>query len=113
MEVNDEKNKVKDQLDRELQSIKFTKYQEVIERTHPVSYKQRLFAFWNKEIDIPLVPVSATLAFFLFFVWGGSEWKDERQTNVIQRELVDAGGSTYWKDDLEKVVSLRESKNES
>ena len=105
--MRQEKEVIKKQLNNELKTVKFTQHQKVLSRTHPVSTKEKLAAFLNKEIEIPLVPIFATLA-LLIFSWGlGMEQK--QQTDSFSRELVEAGGNMYWKDDLERVVVLREN----
>jgi hypothetical protein len=107
MEVENEKNKVKKQLEQELQNVRFTKHQEVMNRTHPVSFKHKLASFWNKEIEIPLLPIGAALT-LLLFSWGISGFNPEQQTTTPERELVEFGGNMYWKDELEKVVVFHE-----
>ena len=102
-----EKDSVKRQLEHELKQITFTKHQEVLKRTHPVSLKQKLRAFWNKEVEIPLIPIGAVLT-LVFFTWGISEFNHEHEPLTVKRELVQVGGNTYWKDELEKVVVLYE-----
>ncbi|MBM4764401.1 hypothetical protein [Bacillus sp. B15-48] len=108
--MNDEKKQIKAQLDRELQEVKFTKQQKVLNRTHPISFKQRLLALWNKELEVPLLPVSSVII-LTFLVFGMFAWNNEPHTSLSQRELVEAGGNTYWKDELEKVVVLHEGEN--
>ncbi|SEM95856.1 hypothetical protein SAMN05192533_107144 [Mesobacillus persicus] len=105
--MRQEKEAIKKRLNDELQHVKFTQHQEVLNRTHPVSAKEKLATFWNKEIEIPLVPVFAIFS-LLIFSWGmGMEQK--QQNHSISRQLVEVGGNVYWEDELERVVVLREN----
>jgi len=106
--MNREKEKMKQQLDKELQHIQFTKQQEVLKRTHPVDFKERLASLWNKEIEIPILPVCTviTILFLSFGFWG---FTNEKEHQPLQRELVEAGGNVYWKDQLEKAVVIYEN----
>lgn len=105
--MKQQKEVIKKQLNDELNHVKFTQHQKVLNRTHPVSVKGKLAAFWNKEIEIPLIPVFATLSLLVFSLGLGMEHK--QQTYSTSRELVEAGGNMYWKDELERVVVLREN----
>lgn len=103
-----EKEKMKEQLDKELQHIRFTKQQEVLKRTHPVHFKERLASLWNKEIEISLLPI-CTVMTFLFLSLGIWGFTNEKEHQPLQRELVEAGGNVYWKDQLEKAVVIYEN----
>lgn len=102
------KVKIKQQLDKELQHIRFTKQHEVLKRTHPVDFKERLASFWNKEIEIPLLPICTiiTCLFLSVGIWG---FTNEKEHQPLQRELVEAGGNVYWKDQLERAVVIYEN----
>lgn len=103
-----EKDRLIRQLEEELKHVTFNKHQEVLARTHPLSWREKLKSFWNKEVEIPLIPVGGFLTLFLF-LWGISTYDHEQdQVEIAQRELVEVGGNTYWKDELEKVVVRHE-----
>jgi hypothetical protein len=105
--VDHEKERIKKQLEHELKHITFTNQQKVLARTHPVTRKEKLMALWNKEVEIPLLPVGTVLT-LLFLAWGISTFDIEQKTVLAERELVEVGGNTYWKDELEKVVVFHE-----
>jgi hypothetical protein len=108
--MNREKEKFKQKLDEELQPVKFTKQQDVLNRINPVTFKEKLSSFMNKEIEIPLMPTFTAFA-ILFFSWGLWMFTNEKdsQTLLTHQELVEVGGNIYWKDQLERVVVLYEN----
>jgi hypothetical protein len=108
--MNQEKEKFKQKLDDELRHVKFTKQQDILNRIYPVTWKDKLSSFLNKEVEIPLMPVftAATLVFFSWGVWTFTNEKDP-QPLLSHQELVEAGGNIYWKDQLERAVVLNEN----
>jgi hypothetical protein len=101
---------LKRQLDNELEQIQFTTKQAVIKRVYPTSWKEKLHKLWNKEITIPLIPVSVTFVLLIVSL-GYLELKPvERQvTETDERELIQVAGNYYWKDDLERVLMNNEN----
>ncbi|SHF86332.1 hypothetical protein [Ornithinibacillus halophilus] len=101
-----EKKRFKNQLDHELQNIHFNKQEEVLDKAYPTTWKQKLSKLWNKEIDIPLLPVGAVFVLMLF----GYGYKDIFNNDRMyeDKELVEIAGNTYWKDELEKVMGKYE-----
>lgn len=104
--VNSRQN-IRDQLDQELQNITFTSADKVHARIHPTTWRQRIYALWNKEVEIRGSTAGAILlAFTLFLGIGGIR---SLQTDIDMndnRQQIKLGGSTYWKGELEKVVKL-------
>ncbi|TVY01194.1 hypothetical protein [Cohnella terricola] len=107
--MNRERERIKNRLDEELGGLQFGGQEETLRRTHPRSWRDRLRAFWNKEIEVSLLPLGASLAVILAVAAiyqlsdakndsGDTDWRDGRQ-------LVEAGGNTYWKDDYERAVA--------
>ncbi|WP_158629981.1 hypothetical protein [Cohnella sp. AR92] len=110
---------IRKKLDEELGDLHFLKSAEVLERTHPRSWRAKLRAIWNYELELPLIPISASLAVLLAILFvvpfKGDVYKGERRGDSphADRQLVEAGGNTYWKDDYEKAVEDVEIKDQS
>ncbi|WP_090117691.1 hypothetical protein [Cohnella sp. OV330] len=106
-------------LDEELEELRFLKGAEVLNRTHPRSLPAKLRALWNYEIELPLIPVGASFAVLLVILFAAQfeEHTDQGDlagdTPRADRQLVEAGGNTYWKDDYEKAVKSVEVKDQS
>lgn len=106
----------KTRLDKELGELHFMKQEEVLKQAFPATRSERLRALWNKEIELPVVPGAA--AALLLFVWLGVQRsppvsEPEHPAPASVRQLVEAGGNTYWKDELEKAVTYAENQNKS
>ncbi len=103
------KERLKKQLDKELQSVKFSLQEEVMKKVQRPSFPQRLSALLNKEVEIPLLPVGVVLA--LFFSWGIKDIipEENQPDGNKERELIQAGGNTYWKDLYEKAAGKNEN----
>lgn len=106
---NTEREAIKQLLDEELQSIHFEGHERVLKMTHPPTFGARLLALWNKEIEIPVKPIGAIGAIILVVTLTlyQPEVKHHPQQGVQQhknRELIEAGGNTYWKDIYEQAV---------
>jgi sporulation protein YlmC with PRC-barrel domain len=111
---NTEREAIQQQLDEELQLIHFEGHERVLKMTHPPTFGARLFAFWNKEIEIPVKPIGAIGAIILVvsLTLHQPEVKYPPQQNVQQhqtRELIEAGGNTYWKDIYDQAVKRHEN----
>ncbi|WP_017754807.1 hypothetical protein [Calidifontibacillus oryziterrae] len=104
--LNKEISEIKKQLDNELRHIHFSNENNVLERSHPRTFLQKIKYWWNKEITIPLVPVGAIIVIVM-----GSALTDElgslnSQKQVIsqQRQLVKIAGNIYWNDLVEEEL---------
>ncbi|QTH41465.1 hypothetical protein J4772_28600 [Cohnella sp. LGH] len=102
-------------LREELEELRFGGQEDVVRRTHPRSWSDRLLALWNMELELPIVPLGLSFVILLAvaaasqlrsFSDDGSEAADNR------RELVEVGGNTYWKDDYERAVAAIENKDQ-
>ncbi|MED5015781.1 hypothetical protein P9847_00500 [Paenibacillus chibensis] len=106
---------LKEQLESELSGLRFTREAEVIKRTHPVTFRGRLRAFWNKELELPVVPLGTAFALlltstFLYHAVRPPKSGPEMSGEVPQqRELVKSGGSIYWKDEIERRLPHHEN----
>jgi hypothetical protein len=111
MKRDTEREFIKKRLDEELSALYFTRDDEVLRRAHPRSWKERLAALWNKEIEVPLFPLGVSMAVILTVVTLTQleSFMDADGTLEEQRQLIEAGGNTYWKDDYEKAVASVES----
>ncbi len=109
-----ERESMNKRLREELEELRFGGQEDVVRRTHPRSWSDRLLALWNKELELPIVPLGLSLVILLAVAAAsqlrssddGSEAADNR------RELVEVGGNTYWKDDYEKAVAAIENKDQ-
>ncbi len=97
---------LKKQLDKEMNQITFSKQQEVMDRLHPLSFKQKALLIWNKEIELPLLPLVAAVVVFLTL---GIKYNDATHIAQPKDELVEIDGYRYWKGDLEKMVTRYEN----
>lgn len=112
--MNTERDTVKKRLDEELKNLQFTGHDRVIKQTHPPTFGARLLALWNKEIEIPVKPIGAIGAIILIvsLTLHQPEIKQRPQQNTpqrVNRELIEAGGNTYWKDIYEQAVKKHEN----
>ena len=112
--MNTEQEAIKQQLDEELEPIRFTGHEQVIRRTHPPTLQNRLLTFWNMEIQLPLKPIAALSAIILVTVVAvHSTQIEEPQFPVTKqldtRELVEAGGNIYWKDVYKQAVKQHDN----
>jgi hypothetical protein len=119
MKTEQEQEFIRRRLEEELGDLRFLKGAEVLDRTHPRSWRAKLRALWNYELELPLIPIGASFAVLLaiFLVDQLQEDTGKGQPTVDMsrsgRQLVEAGGNTYWKDDYEKAVEGVESKDQS
>lgn len=106
--MKNQRKTLKKQLDKEMNHITFSKQQEVIDRLHPVSFKQKALLIWNKEIELSLLPLVAIVAVILSL---GIKYNDVTPDNVAKTkdEMVEIDEYRYWKDDLEKMVTRYEN----
>ncbi|GAA3401699.1 hypothetical protein ACFFNY_13210 [Paenibacillus hodogayensis] len=101
---------LRERLREELEPLRFDAVEQVVRRTHPRTFGQRLRAWWNKELEIPVVPGGAAVAMvlFLFGIQQAASPHKRNEAAAGTRQLVEAGGSMYWKDQLEKAVPSAE-----
>ncbi|MFC5404941.1 hypothetical protein [Cohnella soli] len=106
-----EQTHISQRLDEELNIVKFTRAEETIRRTHPRTRRDRLHAWWNKELRVPLLPIGVgfVVAMTLFVGIRLKEISIRGEVPLYERrELVQAGGNMYWKDEYEKAVAFRD-----
>lgn len=109
-----EQEAIKQRLEEELQDIHFTSYDQVLKQTHPPNFGARLLALWNKELEIPVKPIAAISMVVLVLTLTSTPFKIKDSPNKSvpqsgQRELIVAGGNTYWKDIYEQAVKRHEN----
>ncbi|RST59785.1 hypothetical protein D5F11_010250 [Siminovitchia terrae] len=106
--MKNQRKTLKKQLDKEMNHITFSKQQEVIDRLHPVSFKQKALLIWNKEIELSLLPLVAIVVVILSL---GIKYNDVTPDHVAKTkdELVEIDEYRYWKGDLEKMVTRYEN----
>ncbi|WP_150265541.1 hypothetical protein [Paenibacillus tepidiphilus] len=108
--MDNERERIRQQLEEELEPLTFSGAERVLRQTHPASRSGRLHAWWNKELEIPLRPLGAGAAIVLLGIVlvlaprGESGKEQEAGSPPGVRELIVAGGNTYWKDIYEQAV---------
>jgi hypothetical protein len=119
MKPGQEQERIRAKLEEELGELHFLKSAEVVARTHPRSLWSKLRALWNYELELPLIPIGTGLVVLLAIVLAAQlqDTADQAEPTSslprTERQLVVAGGNTYWKDDYERAVADVEIKNES
>ncbi|MHA6251860.1 hypothetical protein [Oceanobacillus sp. CAU 1775] len=98
-----EKQQIREQLVNELKDIRFTKKAEVLKQIEDRSWKTKFHRLWNKEISIPLLPVSSVFAVFLFAY--GVFQISEMNPNYEIKETIVIGGNMYVKEDVERRLA--------
>ncbi|MEN2768434.1 hypothetical protein [Ornithinibacillus xuwenensis] len=105
-----EKERIKAHLNNELKHTHFTKQQDVLKRVYPHTWKQKIVTLWNKEIQIPIIPITAL--FVLVMVSVGSlenSPTDSIDEHNKERVLVDIAGNYYWEDEFERALLKHEN----
>lgn len=94
---------IKKQLDNELAEIRFSKQANVLRRSHPRSFLQKLNHWWNKEITIPLIPVWAVIILLVGINLTDSLYipNSPNMENLQHRQLVKVAENIYWSDLIE------------
>ena len=112
--MDSERSGVKERLEEELGGLRFAGTERVIRLAHPKSRLARLRAWWNKELEIPLLPacaiVIALTVILVLLPWHSAEPTVDRDGR--QRQLIDAAGNIYWKDEYERAVAMNEHNGE-
>ncbi|MWV43620.1 hypothetical protein GRF59_08225 [Paenibacillus sp. HJL G12] len=112
--MEQEQSHLKQQLERELSGLQFSQQEEVVRRTHPTTVRGRLRAFWNKELELPIILLGTVFALLLtaaFLYHAARQPKSEPAVSSEapqQRELIETGGSIYWKDEFERRLARYE-----
>ena len=102
-------NQIRRKLDKELSDIHFSSEQQVIERMKKKSWTDKWIDFWNKEITVPLVPVTgATIILFtaitLYPVISNEDSPTTPSQNYpIMDRIIEKGGSYYWESNFNEV----------
>lgn len=113
------KQDIAQKINQELEDIRFQSADKVISRTFPKSGRERLASLWNKEIEIPTAMIGYVSASVLVLVIGIYLWKDsvmEPAPSVSLQagtELLEVGGSIYWKDQYERMVAKLEDSDQN
>ncbi|KOP67542.1 hypothetical protein AMS62_21570 [Bacillus sp. FJAT-18019] len=103
---------------QELEDVRFQGAEKVIARTFPKSGRERLASLWNKEIEIPGAVIAYVSASVFILVIGIYLWKDPVMKPAPSvslqagTELLEVGGSIYWKDQYERVVARLEDSDQ-
>lgn len=113
--MNNEREDIKQRLEEELRPVTFSGHDTVLRQTHPHTLRARLLALWDKELEIPLRPLGAaaaillTSALIIYSPRAGSGKQQQAIPQSQQRELLEIGGNTYWKNIYEQAVKRYEN----
>ncbi|MBD2843863.1 hypothetical protein IDH44_01550 [Paenibacillus sp. IB182496] len=103
---------VRARLEEALGGLRFGGKAAVLRRTHPATRRERLAAWWNRELEVPVLPAGALLlAGVLILALAYGPWDDSIAPTAVhepKRTLVEAGGNLYWQDEYERAVALRD-----
>ncbi|WP_226038158.1 hypothetical protein [Aquibacillus saliphilus] len=87
-------DKVKQKLDKELNQIQFSSKQQVLNNS-----KNKWNTFFNKQIEIPLVPVTGVAIIFITLLSIYPITKESPsliEQYPAEGQIVEKGGSIYW-----------------
>lgn len=104
--MNQEQKTITQQLKKELAELQFTGHTKVIRRTHPTTWRQKMISWWNKEIELPLLPIGTALAavIIVMSIIPGQSAPKETNDLAKPRVLVEEGGNIYWEDVYKRAV---------
>ncbi|TYP74597.1 hypothetical protein [Paenibacillus methanolicus] len=106
--MTNEQTEMKERLTEELGELYFAGAEKVfMKAARQPDWKQRLRAWWNQEIEIPLIPVAAVcfLLICALLLTRGEKSPKEQLFVHETRRLIEVGGNTYWIDDYERAVT--------
>ncbi|GIO21679.1 hypothetical protein [Oceanobacillus sp. J11TS1] len=97
-----ENNEMKKKLESELQTIRFTKQRDVLQSLKCAEQKSKWYRFWNKEISIPVIPISTIcVSVFVAFSFIGFNAENKRDDDTL---FIEFGGSTYLSQQFKKEI---------
>ncbi|HBZ10971.1 MAG TPA: hypothetical protein DEO65_14050 [Bacillus bacterium] len=105
--MKSQRKALKKQLDNEMNHITFSKQQEVMDSLRPITFKQKARLIWNKEIELPLLPLTGIcmlicLSLGVKYINNYDSIPDSTEKKA--GELIEIEDYVYWKEDLEKTV---------
>ncbi|WP_216830347.1 hypothetical protein [Alkalihalobacterium elongatum] len=98
--MNDNREKLHQKLEQELNAHTFQNTEAVIKRTHPKTWSERVSRWLNKDIEVSLLPVSATVCGALLLVT--LPFVSINDSADQKGELVNLKGSIYWSEMIEE-----------
>lgn len=98
-----ERQKMKKLLDDELQHITYLGRDKVIRCQ---SILGKCHALWNKELEIPVLPVASVAA--VVFLSIGIKYSTGKPPAADTHKTIEVAGNTYWQADLERRLALYE-----
>jgi hypothetical protein len=110
--MKSEQESIKGMIDKELAELRFGRQADVLKRTHPRAWRDHLRVWWNKELQLPLLPIGLSCVLLITIATAVqlSELPNSHDAPPPQhRELIETGGNTYWSDEFEKAVGAHES----
>jgi hypothetical protein len=103
--MQQEREMINQRLKDELSDVYFDRTDQLLQQTHPQTWIQRWRVLWNKEVELPLLPIGILAT--LLIGWTIIQQADlplQQDAARSPRHLIEAGGNTYWSDAYEKAV---------
>lgn len=98
--MKDEKQRFREKISHELSNVSFQKQENVLAKTHPKHWTEKMQAWFDKEVEVPLLPVTAfvggVMVIALLLLGPFS------QEDVDKGHLVNIEGNVYWSEMLEE-----------
>lgn len=111
--MTSDRNEMRERLEEEVADLRFTGHEAVMRRIQSPSRLDKLRAFWNREIEVPVVPASLLLAVLAgaCFQLRPPEASETKTDTAQQAELIEVEGNIYWKEDYERMVARVENQD--
>lgn len=108
-----EQANVKAQLDAELSELRFQGSERVFRSVGRVTFRQKLRAFWNAEVGLPVLPLAAIVV-IAAGTWMFSRIRPEQPgagtaEETVAARVIEAGGNHYRQDEYERMVASLEN----
>lgn len=101
---------LKRHLDKEMEHIHFSRQKNVLNEIKRQTWKDKLHRLWNKEISIPLIPVSTAFVLLIMTLGYVELYPIEQLDNEEQnKKLIEVAGNYYWKDEFERALLKNEN----
>jgi hypothetical protein len=109
-----ERQSMRRRLDDELIHLTYDQQESILRRTHPRTWSERARAFWNREVELPLIPIGIVIILMMGWPVYQHVVPDMKDSiNRSSRQMIEVGGSTYWKDAYERAMVQYENKNKN
>ena len=94
-------------LNEELKHITFNENEKVFARIQQSTQGGKLSQLWQKEIEIPLLPVMGAL--FGLFLIVSLQFSVDSKASYSADEIVEINGNMYWKSKVKDMIAYDEN----